>query len=265
MLWHIGNWGAQADGNISFNFQYVSSTNGELLFPPETMWNRRNSNGTYDWSIATCRLILPNDHIAIEGCGNVELNGTYSRDFRNSNEIEYKRKGKWNGKVVNFSIYQKYHKNGYKWFIGRSSNATSISTSSHLALFRSAENNDLFPPSNGWEVIGTIRGGLYPGPTFRAVEITQVTVEGCGLSKFNGLYNRIGNDPQYEKHWQCDGEPETHMIVRIGKSWYIGKSRDVGNYKVCVDKWDDHPKIPPKEGWYATAANGICPPKLSWM
>ena len=47
MNWYIGNWGAQADGNISFNIRYESCTNGKVLFPPETMWHRRNSDGTY--------------------------------------------------------------------------------------------------------------------------------------------------------------------------------------------------------------------------
>jgi len=270
MNWYIGNWGAQADGNISFNIRHASCTNGEVLFPPETMWYRQRSDGTRDWSIfsLTCRLILPNDHIAIEGCGNVELNGTYSRDFRNTNEREYKRQGKWNGKVVNFSIYRNMDGSNYKWFIGRSANATSSSTSSHLALFRSAENNDLFPPSTGWEVIGTIRGGLYPSPTFRAVEIKQVTVEGCGLSKFNGVYNRVGDNPQYVKYGQCDGDPEAHMIVRIDQAWHIGKPGDIGgNYIAHVDESDDHPKIPPKDPTcWSAIGKGVYPvPKLSWM
>ena len=71
--------------------------------------------------------------------------------------------------------------------------------------------------------------------------------------------------PQYVKHEQCDGGLETHMIARIDKAWYIGKPGVVGNYKADVDGRDDHPKIPPKEGWSATAAKGICPPKLTWM
>ena len=270
MKWYIGNWGARADGNISFNFLYVSRTHGELLFPPETMWHRKCSDGSYEYSRATCRLILPNDHIVIEGCGNVELNGTYSLNYRNTNdnEIEYKRQGQWNGKVVTFSIYQKYHKYRYKWYVGRSLNATSSSTLINNAIFRSREINDLFPPKDGWEVIGTTRGGLYPGPTFRSTEIKQVTVEGCGLSKFNGLYNRVGDDPQYVKHGQCHGEPETQMIARIDKAWYIGKPGDIGDYKVCVDGRDDHSKIPPKEGWSVIVGKGMncCPvPKLTWM
>jgi len=80
-------------------------------------------------------------------------------------------------------------------------------------MFRSSESNDLFPPANGWEVIGSKPGGIYPGPTFRPSEIEQVTVEGCGLSKFNGSYKRAngqsGDAPQYVKHGQCDGKAET--------------------------------------------------------
>ena len=110
MKWYIGNWGAQADGNISFNFLSVSSFNGEVLFPPENEWNSVGLG--HRLNPPTCQLVLPNDHIAIEGCGNVELNGTYSRNFRNTYEIEYKRKGQWNDQVVNFSIYQKVHKIG---------------------------------------------------------------------------------------------------------------------------------------------------------
>ena len=265
MKWYIGNWGARADGNISFNFLYVSHKNERFLFPPENGWYSLTHNNLVR---PNPRLILPNDHIAIEGCGNVELNGTYSRNYVNTNEIEYKRKGQWNGKAVIFSIYQKYHKVGSnnKWYIGRSINATSCGTIINQAMFRSSESNDLFPPANGWEVIGSKRGGIYPGPTFRAIEIKQVTVEGCGLSKFNGVYNRLGDAPQYVKHGQSDGEPETQVIVRIDKAWYIGeRTGDIGDYKVCVDGRDDHPKIPPKEGWTAIG-KGIYPvPKLTWM
>jgi len=109
MKWYIGNWGARADGNISFNFLYVSHKNERFLFPPENGWYSLTHNNLVR---PNPRLILPNDHIAIEGCGNVELNGTYSRNYVNTNDIEYKRKGQWNGQVVIFSIYQKVHKVG---------------------------------------------------------------------------------------------------------------------------------------------------------
>ena len=67
----------------------------------------------------------------------------------------------------------------------------SSSTLINQAIFRSREINDLFPPNDGWKVIGTKRGGLTPVPTFRAVEVKQVRVEGCGLSKLSGKMVRV--------------------------------------------------------------------------
>lgn len=258
------------DGKVPFNFLYRTYRNVNCMFLPEGGWYGGN---IFDMGRdPTCQLILPTDHIVIEGCGNVEINGTYSRNFRNNYEREYKRRGQWNGQEVIFSIYQTYYKGGpnHKWFDGRSQNATSSGTIVNQAIFRSRENNDLFPPDIGWVTIGTKRGGIYPGPTFRAVEIKQVTVEGCGLSKFNGMYTRvndqIGDAPQYVKYGQYDGKAETHTIVRMGESWYIGNPGVPGSYKVCVDRWDDHPKIPPKEGWTAIVNKGIYPvPKLTWQ
>ena len=271
--WYIGNWGAQSDGNISFNFWYVSYDNKNCMFPPENGWY--SVTGQLGIRAPTCRLLLPDVHIMVEGCGNVEVNGTYSRNFQNTNDREYSKRGKWNGQVVNFSIYQKYYMTSpnYKWYIGRSETPTSSGTNSNFALFRSAENNDMFPPNNGWKVIGTKRGGLYPGPTFRAVDIKQVTVEGCGLSKFDGSYIRAdgqnGDAPQYVKYEQHDGKAETFFIVRIdkAKAWYIGIPGDEsgGAYSVHVDRWDDHPNIPPKNGWTVAVGKGKHPaPKLTW-
>ena len=269
--WYIGSWGENAPvgsltGDIPFNFWYVSYDNKNCMFPPENGWY--SVTGQLGIRAPTCRLLLRDVHIMVEGCGNVEVNGAYSRNFQNTNTREYIKRGKWNGQVVNFSIYQKYYMTSpnYKWYIGRSETPTSSGTNSNFALFRSAENNDMFPPNNGWKVIGTKRGGLYPGSTFRAVEIKQVTVEGCGLSKFNGLYKRRGETHWYVKYG-CDENPETHGIVRLGKAWRIGIPGDKsgGAYSVDVDRWDDHPNIPPKNGWTVVVGKGKHPaPKLTW-
>ena len=97
--------------------------------------------------------------------------------------------------------------------------------------------------------------------------LSQVTVEGCGLSDINGVYKQTDRTfhgaPEYSKEGIIWEEKWTTVeMYRLDGRWRIYIPGYDALYSAPVG---DNPKMPPKDGWETHDSDGIHPvPKLKY-